>query len=178
MQTDKPAADSHVGRVSHGPLQMRWAELLASGFFIAVGAVVVFDSFRTGFRWAADGPQPGYFPFYIGMTMIATASWLAFKTLREWKTEGGKKVFAEHHEFKLVLRMFIPICLYVVSVVFLGIYVSSIIYITAFMVWEGKFSWVKSLAVGLGVAAFLFLMFEIWFLVPLPKGPLEEVLGL
>jgi putative tricarboxylic transport membrane protein len=178
MQSDKSSAAPKVGELSHSHLQMRWAELLVAAFFIAVGAVVVFDSFRTGFRWAADGPQPGYFPFYIGITMIATAGWLALKILREWKTEGGKKVFAAHHEFKLVLRMFIPICLYVIGVVFLGIYVSSTIYISAFMVWEGKFSWMKSIAVGLGVAAFLFLMFEIWFLVPLPKGPLEAGLGI
>ena len=34
-----------------------------------------------------------------------------------------------------------------------------------------------SLAVGIGVPLALFLMFERWFLVPLPKGPLEALLG-
>lgn len=178
MQTEKTPSENPSGNVGRGPLQMRWAELLACLFFIAIGAIVVFDSLRTGFRWASDGPQPGYFPFYIGIIMVATAAWLAFKTLRDWKKDAGKKIFAQHHEFKLVLRMFIPICLYVIGVVFLGIYISSVVYITAFMVWEGKFSWLKSLSVGFGVAAFLFLMFEIWFLVPLPKGPVEALLGL
>ena len=31
--------------------------------------------------------------------------------------------------------------------------------------------------IGLAVALVLFFMFDIWFLVPLPKGPIEDMLG-
>ena len=142
-----------------------------------MGAIVVTDSFRTGFRWGADGPEPGYFPFYIGCTLIGGAAWVVFQALKTWKADGGREVFTGRSEFKLVLRMFIPICLFVLGVIYLGIYVAAIAYIILFMVYEGKFSWIKSIAVAVGVATFLFLMFEIWFLVPLPKGPIEALLG-
>ena len=36
----------------------------------------------------------------------------------------------------------------------------------------------RSLLVAIGVPVLTFLMFENWFLVPLPKGPLEDLLGL
>ncbi len=46
------------------------------------------------------------------------------------------------------------------------------------MKWLGRYSWVLTLSVALGVVVLAFLMFEKWFLVPLPKGPLEDMLGL
>jgi putative tricarboxylic transport membrane protein len=158
-------------------IQQRWMELVGAAFFAIIGAIVVTDSFRTGFRWGTDGPEPGYFPFYIGCTLLAGSGWVVIQTIRNWVKDDGKQVFTGMAEFKLVLRMFIPICLFVLGVIFLGIYVSAIAYIILFMVFEGKFSLLKSAAVALGVAAFLFAMFEIWFLVPLPKGPIEALLG-
>jgi putative tricarboxylic transport membrane protein len=160
-----------------GHLQQRWAELIAALFFAIIGSIVVFDSFRTGFRWASDGPEPGYFPFYIGVTLIASAAWVIFQTLKGWSKDGGSKAFAQAEEFRLVLRMFIPICLFAAGVFVLGIYAAAIIYITTFMIWEGKFSWIKSLSVGIAVPLFLFILFEVWFMVPLPKGPIEAMLG-
>jgi putative tricarboxylic transport membrane protein len=38
--------------------------------------------------------------------------------------------------------------------------------------------WAKTAAVALGVSVVFFLLFEVWFKVPLPKGPLESWLGL
>jgi hypothetical protein len=41
----------------------------------------------------------------------------------------------------------------------------------------GKYGWAKVVAVSVGNMVVFFLMFEIWFKVPLPKGPLETALG-
>ena len=42
---------------------------------------------------------------------------------------------------------------------------------------QGKYKWPPTLGVSVGVPVAIFLLFEIWFLVPLPKGPLERMLG-
>jgi len=76
-----------------------------------------------------------------------------------------------------VLTMLWPTIVYVALIVVLGIYVASAIYIGIFMLWQGKYKWPAALAVSLGVPIAMFLMFELWFLVPLPKGPLERLLG-
>ena len=52
----------------------------------------------------------------------------------------------------------------------IGIYVASALYIAVFMVWLGKYTWPRSLTVGFVVSASLYLMFEVWFKVPLFKG--------
>jgi putative tricarboxylic transport membrane protein len=158
-------------------IQERWVELVVAAFFCCIGLLVISDSYRIGNAWTTEGPQPGYFTFAIGSVLIAGAIWVVIQTLMAWKKDGGETIFVGAEELTLVLKMFLPTVAYVVVLMFMGFYVSSIIFISAFMVWQGKYSWFKSTSVGLTVAAILFALFEIWFLVPLPKGPLETLLG-
>jgi hypothetical protein len=55
--------------------------------------------------------------------------------------------------------------------------VASLIFIAAFMVWQGKYSYFKSIVVGSGISAALFVLFEVWFMLPLPKGFIHTWLG-
>ena len=75
----------------------------------------------------------------------------------------------------MVLTVLLPAALYVAGIKYVGVYVASAIYIAVFMVWLGKYSWSKGIAVGLGVNVILFLMFEVWFKVPLFKGVLNPL---
>jgi uncharacterized membrane protein (DUF4010 family) len=59
----------------------------------------------------------------------------------------------------------------------IGIYAASAIFIAAFMRVMDKYSWLKTAAVGAGVSVTMFWMFEVWFMVPLPKGPIEALFG-
>jgi hypothetical protein len=162
---------------SDAPLQMRWIELLVASCFVGVGLLVITDSMRVGNAWGSDGPEPGYFPFYIGCLMLGGAAWVILQTLLAWKQDDGKEVFAEKHEFNLMLLMLVPTAIFTAAIFVMGIYVASLIFIAAFMVWQGKYSYFKSIAVGTSISAALFVLFEIWFLLPLPKGLLETWLG-
>lgn len=152
------------------------AELWVAGFIFALGAIVVFDSWRLGARWAADGPQTGYFPFYVALIICISSVINAVNALLIKKEKNG--AFVEVGQFKLVLSVLVPSSVYVALVGWLGIYVSSIIYIAFFMRWLGKYPWWKVVLVSVGTMAVFYVIFEIWFLVPLPKGPLEAVLHL
>ena len=158
-------------------LQMRWMELLVAACFAGVSLLVITDSIRVGKSWGSDGPEPGYFPFYIGCLMLGGAVWVIVQTLLAWKQDDGKEVFAEKHEFNLMLLMLIPTAVFVAAIFVLGIYVASLIFVAAFMVWQGKYSYFKSIAVGACISAVLFSLFEVWFKLPLPKGFIENWLG-
>jgi hypothetical protein len=158
-------------------LQMRWIELLVATCFVGVSLLVITDSIRVGKAWGSDGPEPGYFPFYIGCLLLGGATWVIVQTLLTWKQDDGKEVFAEKHEFNLMLLMLIPTAVFVAAICVWGSYVASLIFVAAFMVWQGKYSYFKSITVGLGISAALFLLFEIWFSLPLPKGLIETWLG-
>ncbi|HSU64097.1 MAG TPA: tripartite tricarboxylate transporter TctB family protein [Burkholderiales bacterium] len=152
------------------------AEIFVAALFFALGALVMWDSVRLGARWAEDGPQAGYFPFYIGLLVcIASAANMA----SAFFLRGGQnRTFVETHQLALVLVVLVPAAVYVGLIGWLGIYVASALYIGFFMRWLGKYPWWKVAAVSVGTSAAFFLIFEVWFLVPLPKGPLESALGL
>ncbi len=158
-------------------LQMRWMELLVAACFLGVSLLVITDSIRVGKAWGMDGPEPGYFPFYIGCLLFGGAAWVILQTLRSWKQDGGEESFAQKHEFHLMLLMLIPSTAFTASIYVVGIYLSSLIFIAAFMVWQGQYSYFKSIAVGTGISVALFALFEIWFTLPLPKGWIEAWLG-
>jgi putative tricarboxylic transport membrane protein len=77
-----------------------------------------------------------------------------------------------------VLQVLVPTAIYVVAIPYVGIYVVSAALIAVFMVWLGKYRWSLTAAISIGVTIAIYLMFEKFFLVPLPKGPLEELLYL
>ena len=152
------------------------AELaVAAGFFV-LGAIVIYDSLRLGMRWIADGPQPGYFPFYLGVIICISSALTFVIALR--MPEERNKTFVERGQLKLVLSVLLPSMVYVGLVGWLGIYVSAVLFIALFMRWLGKYDWWKVVLVSLGTSVVFFVIFERWFLVPLPKGPLEALLGL
>ena len=158
-------------------LQTRWMELLVAACFMGVSLLVITDSIRVGKSWGNDGPEPGYFPFYIGCLLLGGAAWVILQTLLNWKQDDGKAVFAEKHEFNLMLLMLIPSAVFTAAIFVLGIYLASLTFVAAFMVWQGKYSVFKSIAVGLGISSALFALFEVWFNLPLPKGFIETWLG-
>jgi putative tricarboxylic transport membrane protein len=138
------------------------------------GAVVVYGSIKAGINWGAEGPKAGFFPFYIGLFIIISSLINLFNTLRE---EDGP-LFAEWGQLKQVFSVIIPTGIYVAALPFIGLYIASMIFIAWFMRWLGKYNWPVIAAISLGMPIVTYLVFERWFLVPLPKGPVEEWLGL
>ena len=155
-----------------------WEIIVAVAFF-AFGALVVWDSRRLGSTWASDGPQAGYFPFYIGLIICISA--VANLIAAFAKGSKGKAAFVTWGQLKMVLTVMVPSVVYVALIAnplySLGIYEASAIFIAFFMRVLGKYPWPKVAAVSIGVMVVFFLMFEVWFKVPLPKGPIEALIG-
>jgi len=160
-------------------VSMRVAEVVMAGVFLAFGALVMWDTRRLGASWGDDGPQAGYFPFYIGLFIVVSSVVIIFRALN--LGEKGRAAFVEWGQLRMVLLVMVPTVVYVATIVnpwfSLGIYIASAIYIAFFMWYLGKYRWTKIAPVSLGVVVFFFVMFEIWFKVPLPKGPVEAAFG-
>ncbi len=158
-------------------VQQRWAETVVALFFAAIGSAVIWGSIRVGMRWGSDGPEPGYFPFYIGTLLVLGALKVIVDVIRQWNQENMTDSFATHEEVGLVMKMFLPAVVYVGAIFVLGLYVASALFIAFFMIWQGKYKLPKAVGVSIAVPAVLFALFEIWFLLPLPKGPIEAMFG-
>lgn len=157
-----------------GPHQ-RSVEIGVALTMAAFGGAVMLGSLEVGIDWGAEGPRAGFFPFYVGLVIVLSSAVnlvrAAIETDRRW-------VFASFEQLRSVMSVVIPTAIYVVAMPYLGIYVSSVLLIGGFMRWLGRYPWKITLAVAVGVPFLTYLAFEKWFLVPLPKGPLEDLLGL
>jgi hypothetical protein len=155
-------------------------EIIVALLLLVFGAVIMTDSYRLGASWASDGPQSGYFPFYIGSLICLSAlATLGQSLIAAWKArEGGfagvvarqRSQFVSWSALRQVLSVLVPAAVYVLVVQLIGIYVASAVYIALFMLWLGNYTWLKSAGVGLCVTVAVFLLFEVWFKVPLYKG--------
>ena len=152
------------------------AEIAVAALFFVLGAIVIFDSVRLGARWGEDGPQAGYFPFYLGL-FVCISSVINLATAWFMRPEKNR-TFVEVGQLKLVLIVLIPAAIYVALVGWTGIYLASALFIAFFMRWLGKYAWWKAAAVSIGNSVVFFVIFEVWFKIPLPKGPLENLLGI
>ncbi|HUQ75415.1 MAG TPA: tripartite tricarboxylate transporter TctB family protein [Burkholderiales bacterium] len=150
--------------------------MVVAALFFLLGAIVAYDSVRLGARWGDDGPQAGYFPFYIALLVCISAA-VNFIAALAGKRDPGR-IFVEADKLKLVLAVLVPAAIYVAVIGWTGIYVASAVFIAFFMRWLGKYVWWKVAAVSIGTMAVFFVIFEVWFKVPLPKGPLENLLGI
>jgi putative tricarboxylic transport membrane protein len=150
-------------------------EIVVALIFAALAAVVMFDSNRVGNGWAADGPEAGYFPFHVGLIMFISSAAILIGNLVS--RTPNRRAFVERGQFWLVMKVLIPTILFVTLIWLIGIYLAAAVFIAFFMYWLGKYPVHKILPVAILIPLALFFMFEIWFLVPLPKGPVEAMLG-
>jgi putative tricarboxylic transport membrane protein len=171
--SQQQSAESDVSLIS-----TRRMEIITAAVLAALGLLVMWDSNRIGAGWSDQGPQSGFFPFYVGLFLFAAAIGVMIYALF---SKAGKSVgdqpFVMKSQMKSVLQVFIPTLGYVILMQFIGLYIALSIYIIAFMIINGGYKLTKALPFGILVPIIIFLMFEKWFLVPLPKGPIEAMLG-
>ncbi len=156
-----------------GP-QHRHVEMGVAVFMMLLGVITIVGSLKVGIGWAAEGPQSGFFPFWIGVLIVAASG---YNFVRAYASTGSR-LFAGWGQIRQVLKVVWPMALYVAAIPWLGIYVSSVLLTAGFMRWLGRYGWALTLGVSVGLQVLAYLTFEKWFLVPLPKGPLEDLLGL
>ena len=153
----------------------RSMDVVVAAILMAVGAVVMVNSYELGAGWSPTGPESGYFPFYIGLLILVSSTITLLVTL--FSRTPDRTPFVEPQQFQRVLQVLIPSFIFVIAIRYIGIYVAGGLFIAWFMWWLGKYAFSKVLLVSVLVPLALFILFEVWFLVPLPKGPLEAALG-
>ena len=152
---------------------MRAADLTTSALLFLLGAVVLFDAVRLGIGWGTDGPRSGFFPFWLAAIMLASCAGVIVQSVRR----PSGRPFVTRAQLGPVLKVLWPATGMVLLTQFLGLYVASALYLGFYMRWVGRHSWLAVFTLSLGIPVATFLIFEKWFLVPLPKGPLEAWLG-
>src|SRR5215475_12049167 len=148
---------------------MRVANLVTALALIVVGGVVIADAVRLGIGWDTEGPQSGFFPFWLAVLMVTAAAVIALQAVSRTTTAP----FVTATQLRPVLAVLAPAAAMVLLMEYLGLYVAAAVYMAFYMRWVGRHSWPTIAVLGLSVPLVTFVVFERWFLVPMPKGPLE-----
>src|SRR5436190_4954559 len=128
---------------------------------LALAALLAWDNWRTGASWEADGPQAGYFPFYLSVILGAACLFGLFFQLRaRTAAEGG---FVTRDQFRRVLQVLVPTVLFCVAMQWLGLYVASFLLIAGFMWIVGRMALWKSLLAGFLFSIIMFVTFDVAF---------------
>ena len=77
-------------------------------------------SVKAGINWGAEGPRAGFFPFYIGIFIVASSAINLWNGLRE----DNDGLFAEWGQLRHVMSVVIPTAIYVGAMPFTGLYVA------------------------------------------------------
>jgi putative tricarboxylic transport membrane protein len=152
---------------------VRTADLTTALVLMTGGVLVIWDSLRLGIGWGTDGPQSGFFPFWLAVLLIVSCVAIAVQARRK----GSRAPFVTRAQLKPVLTTLLPSAGFVVLTQFIGLYVATAIFMGFYMRWIGRYAWVAVVLVSVLFPVLTFLVFERWFLVPMPKGPLEAWLG-
>jgi hypothetical protein len=158
---------------------MRAADLITAVVLAGLGGVVLYDATRLGFGWGLEGPQSGFFPFWLAVLLIAISVVVFIQAL----LRSGARPFATRQQVVPVLKVLGPLAGFIVVTdppgpwSGLGLYVAAALYLAFYMRWVGRHHWLTVIGLSVVVPVVAFVIFEQWFLVPMPKGPLEDWLG-
>ena len=152
---------------------MRVADIVTASILAMAGGLVLADALRLGIGWGSDGPNSGFFPFWLALILVLSC---AIVIIQEWRRRSETK-FVTKEKLGPVLKVLWPAVVAVFLMEWLGLYVASALYLGFYMRWVGRHSWRAVVILSVGIPVAIFLVFEKWFLVPMPKGPLEAWLG-
>ncbi|SNR47092.1 tripartite tricarboxylate transporter TctB family protein [Paracoccus sediminis] len=151
-----------------------------------LGLAGMIGASELGHGWTESGPQPGYFPFYVGLILIGASLWnlvaafLKHRAAHRHAASGGEveEPFLDRERARRLGVFIAALLAFVVATLTLGIYAGSILYI-AWSAWrQGGYRLPLALGVGVAFAVSLYLIFEVIFKIPLLKGPIEPLLGI
>ena len=152
---------------------MRTADVLTAVVLMLLGGVVIADSVRLGIGWGTDGPKSGFFPFWLALLMLAACALILIQSVRRKSSDP----FVTRERLSPVLKVLWPAAAAVALMQFVGLYVASALYMAFYMRLVGRHGWLVVIGLAVLIPVGTFFVFETWFLVPMPKGPLEAWLG-
>ena len=158
---------------------MRAADLITAVALLGLGGVVIHDPAQHGMGWGQEGPRSGFFPFWLATLLVVSGGAIFAQAWRRRSTQP----FARREQLIPVLKVVLPVAAFITVTDppgppdGLGLYVAAGLYIGMYMRWVGRHAWTSVAAVAVVVPVVAFIIFERWFLVPMPKGPLETWLG-
>lgn len=160
---------------------MRKANLWVAVFLFVIGAVVMYDSVRLGFRWQPGfGPGAGYLPFYLALGVLICTGINIVKQIRQLSKSGttGDKRLIQEGGLKPILWVLLPSTVMVILTAIIGLHFAAFVFLLFYMRAVGKIGWLECALVSVLFPIGMYVVFDRLFLIPLPDGMLGAYIKL
>jgi hypothetical protein len=154
---------------------MRVAEIVCAVALLGWGGLMLRGATRLEIGWEASGPGPGFFPFWLAMGLTLCGISVLIQALRAPAPSPPRAFLAAAARWPLV-KLLAPMLGAVLVMELAGFYVAAALYLAVSARLLGRHTWALVLAISVLFPVLTWLVFERWFLVPLPKGYLGRYL--
>jgi len=148
---------------------VRKADIGFAVILLGLAVLVAWESLQLDIGWGFNGPQGGFFPFWLAigvaiccLIILVQALGGTSSTLRQPLVRPGG--------WTPILKFAVPATAMVALTEMIGLYPAAALYIGFYMRWIGKHRWLLVLAISVGVPMCSYIIFDKWFLIPMPKG--------
>lgn len=140
-------------------------ETFVDFLLLVLGIAIVVVSLGYGVG-SLSRPGPGLYPVFLGAAIATSAFFILISNLR---SDPGKHPLDRQGATTLIF-MTVTFCLWIMVMPLLGYVVVTLLATYAFCKIMKLEGWRKPLAVSGGTALFIFLLFDYWMYVDLPRG--------
>ena len=160
---------------------MRKANLWVAVFLFVIGAIVMYDAVRLGFRWEPGfGPGAGYLPFYLSLGVLVCTGIIIVKQIMQLSKAGiaGDKRLIQEGGVKPILWVLLPSTAMVALTSIVGLHFAAFVFLLFYMRMVGKIGWLACALVSVLFPVGMYIVFDRLFLIPLPDGMLGNYIKL
>lgn len=147
-------------------------EIGAIVVFAALNGLVIYDALRLGPGVNDSGPLPGFFPFGLGLILALGLIGCLVAAIRNPDRQPFFKVSEEVED---LAKVGAPIVVSVIVMPWLGLFITSGLYLFVFMAWYGQFRWYTSLAGGIILPFLLWAVLREAFNLSMPMSVLYRM---
>lgn len=150
-------------------LTYKWVDCGATAALFVLGLFVLWESISLGPGWSPSGPEPGLWPTALTtLYLIGTVVVMIFVFVRP----DERPFFEVRQEVKDLVAVGTPVVVSIVLIYWLGIFLTSALYLAVFMFWYGQFRWYTSLGGGIFLGVFMWYLLREGFNISMPMSVL------
>ncbi len=146
---------------------MSRADRWAGGVFLLLGILVVIETRRLDYG-GGYGAGPGFFPFWLGITIAILGAILLLQALRKGIDSGGDP--AQWADWRKKIIAYTALLAFVLTVEIVGFITGFALLFAFLLVVIEREGWLRSILAALTAGAGLYLLFVRLLQVELPSG--------
>ncbi len=154
---------------------MRVYESLFAGLVLAVGVVYEVTAWRMP-RGRVGYPGPGFFPVIVGAVLILTALACLVQALGARRTGDAEAPAPASRQTGKIWLLVGFLILYAITVQPVGFPIALMLFMVAAIWVFGYRKWLPAVGIAAALTVISYLTFVLWLKVPLPLGPLADLL--